>query len=191
MGNPAPVYAGFELPTATVYRSKDLAGWTLTAGAARLAQDAYSPEHKQNAAVIRELAADNNHSIVLTSSITGLASTTKEYSVSIARGTGTRHAVIEIGKNGGNYAAMKYAINLATGAIARTTGDDGTAQVHQSATATLDPDGFWRVVIRIAYDATMPNNPFLFVRMASDAAGTTSYVGDDTSTLKLWGFDVK
>ncbi|MBO0142244.1 hypothetical protein JZX87_13840 [Agrobacterium sp. Ap1] len=185
------VYVGYDLSAATAYRSKSFSGWSLSAGAARAAQDVYSPEHKLTAAVIRELAANNDHSIVLTSSITGLASTTKEYSVSIARGTGSRHAVIEIGKNGGNYAAMKYAINLATGATARTTGDDGTAQVHQSATATLDPDGFWRVIIRITYDATMPNNPFLFVRMASDAAGTTSYVGDDTSSLKLWGFDVK
>lgn len=191
VGNPAPVYAGFELPTATVYRSKDLAGWTLTAGAARLAQDAYSPEHKLNAAVIRELAADNNHSIVLTSSITGLASTTKEYSVSIARGVGNRHAVVEIGKNGGNYYAMKYAVNLSTGAITAAP-NEGTVQVTQIAVATLDPDGFWRVVIRITYDATMPNNPYLFVRMVdSPTEVNPNYVGDNTSTLKIWGFDVK
>lgn len=187
----SPFYPGYDLPAATVYRNKNLAGWILNAGAARAAQDAYSPEHKLNAAVIRELAADNNHSIVLTSSITGLASTTKEYSVSIARGVGSRHAVVEIGKNGGNYYAMKYAVNLSTGAITAAP-NEGTVQVTQSAVATLDPDGFWRVVIRITYDATMPNNPYLFVRMVdSPTEVNPNYVGDNTSTLKIWGFDVK
>lgn len=184
------VNAGVALASGAIYQNKSLTGWSLGAGTARTAQDVYSPEHKLTAAEIRELSTDPNHNIFITSSLT-LASTTKEYSVSIARGTGTRNAVIEIGKNGGNYAALKYSINLATGAVARTTGDDGTAQVHQSMTATQDADGFWRVVIRIAYDATMPANPFLFVRMANDTAGTTNYTGDNTSTLKIWGYDVR
>jgi len=86
---------------------------------------------------------------------------------------------------------MKYAVNLATGAITQNS-NDGTAQVTQSAVATLDPDGFWRVVIRITYDATMPNNPFLFIRMCDNPATlNNNYVGDDTSTIKVWGFDVK
>jgi hypothetical protein len=88
---------------------------------------------------------------------------------------------------------MKYAINLDTGAIYRMTGDDGTDMVHQSATAILDPDGFWRIASRIAHGAGMPNNPYLFVRMANVANtnNAANYVGDDTSTLKIWGFDVK
>ncbi|GGG17454.1 hypothetical protein GCM10010924_53210 [Rhizobium wenxiniae] len=77
---------------------------------ARTARDVYSPEHKLTAAEIRELSTDPNHHILLTSTLT-VASTTKEYSVSLARGTGTRNAVIEIGKNGCNYAALKYSVN--------------------------------------------------------------------------------
>ncbi|NSZ87590.1 hypothetical protein G6L97_26725 (plasmid) [Agrobacterium tumefaciens] len=83
---------------------------------------------------------------------------------------------------------MKYAIDLYTGAIFRMTGNDGTDMVHQSATATKDRDGFWRFVSRIAHRAGMPNNPYLFVRMANVAntTGAANYVADDTSTLKLW-----
>ena len=86
---------------------------------------------------------------------------------------------------------MKYAVNLSTGAITAAP-NEGTVQVTQSAVATLDPDGFWRVVIRITYDETMPNNPYLFVRMVdSPTEVNPNYVGDSTSTLKIWGFDVK
>jgi hypothetical protein len=58
-------------------------------------------------------------------------------------------------------------------------------------TVTQDAGGFWRMVVRIAYDATMPADPFLFVRMSNDTAGTTTYTGGNTSSLKIWGYDVR
>jgi hypothetical protein len=87
----------------------------LGAGTARTAQGVYSPEHKLKAAEIRELSTDPSHQILITSSIS-LAKHGKRLGQHRTRNR-DKECVVEISKNGGNYASMKYSINLATGPV--------------------------------------------------------------------------
>lgn len=180
------INVGFQYPAGALYQSLRFnAGWTGQQATLTLDQ-AYSPEHKRTAALVKEDAATNNHAIFSQQTV-ALASTTKKVTAFIKRSAGSRNAKIQIQQNGGSYQSSAAVINLSTGALIFKEDTAGTVSGY---TSVLTEDGFWKVEFSIAFGAGHPASSFFYVKMA-DAAGNDNYAGDNTSSIAVWGFDIR
>ncbi|MDB5616101.1 MAG: hypothetical protein JWQ24_339 [Tardiphaga sp.] len=180
------VDVGYRYPSGALYQSLGLSGWS-TQQSVLTANQAYSPEHKITASIIKEDAtAAAQHNAYVQQTI-ALASTTKKITAFVKRQVGSRNAQIQAQQNGGSYLSSRVWVNLGTGVVTLVEQSAGTVS---GMTSTLTADGFWKVEFNVAFSAGHPASSLLYVKLA-DATGSDTFNGDNTSSIAVWGFDIR
>lgn len=181
------INAGHQFSAGAVYQSLDLAAFSaVNASISRRA--IYSPEHKHSGLIIKEGTGSSNWAVLAVAPV-ALAEKTFVFTIFAKRVTGARNLFFQIQKNGENYADARIAVNLGNGAVNYATGEaDGTQTVVK--TAVTAGEDWYKVELTVAYIETMPANPYVFVKMC-DAAFADTYVGDGSSSIAVWGIDIR
>jgi len=131
-----------------------------------------------------EDTSENNTHRTSVPAISMTSGTYYTFSIFLKAGERTSAFIAMHTANGGNAFTTRpsFSVNLLTGAI---TG--ATATVTASSAVSF-PDGWWRVSISGLATLTTTNSPTVFMQNATNA---TSYTGDGTSGLFLWGGQVE
>jgi len=183
----ALVDAGFQYPSGALYQSLNLSGWSMQGAGATITNNAiYSPDHKMTAAIIKE-GTDAGINVLFQQTI-ALAGLTKKITCFVKRVNGTRNCHIAAQKNGGSYEFARVAVNLGTGAMFYADNAAGTVSGY---TSTLTTDGYWKIEFNVAFLGTHSASTFFSVRFADGAGSDNLGTGNNTSTLAVWGFDVR
>ena len=172
-------------PSGGIYDNATLnGGWISNAQQATLTDNSVtSPDCALNGATLVEDNTNNQHNTLdgVIFSVTVISHT---FSVYAKRGVGSRN--IEIGELTSGFSnIIEVIVNLAT-CSAGTPSGSGTLK---SATATLQANG-WCFITATATPLSTDTKMNLYIFMVSGAS-TISYAGDGTSSLNLWGVDLR
>lgn len=180
--------AGYRYAAGAAYQNLGLTGF---AGqqAAITSTAFYSPEHKLTATVIREDAtASSGHDVYLSSSL-ALASTTKTFTFFAKRVAGARNVEFRVQMAGGSYSDTRTLVNLGTGAVIYSTSGNSAATLGTVSVTAFDD--YYKVAMPVTFTSAMTSGQYLYFYLVSDASGTDTYTGDNTSSIAVWGLDVR
>lgn len=182
IGSPAILNAGFAYPSGALYQSLGLADSWGPAQVTPTFSGLYSPEHRITATVLKEDAtASAIHCLIKTPSF-AISGATRTFTVFVKRVSGSRNFRMQVQRTN-DYAGPSSFFNLGTGAVVYS--DGGATAV--AATAVED---WWKVTMTCAFAAGSNANPYVLLKM-TDSGNSDTYNGDNTSSVALWGLDVR
>lgn len=159
--------------TNAILNSQDLTAWTVSA-VFRSADQIVAPDGTLTADSIREDSTSNYHYVSRGSVLTaGVASVVSGWA---KQGVGTRNIII-----GGNNDAAGF--DPVTGALLFTYGTVTNTKV------VAYPNGWFRYIVYLPVSHTSANAHFMMI--SGTTAGSSNYVGDNTSLVYGWGFQAE
>lgn len=182
----APVDAGFQYAAGPIYQSLRLDDGWAGQQAALTDRVLYSPEHKLTAATIREDGAAGASHGAFKQLTMALAGTTKTFTFFVKRAAGARNLFFQIQRTD-TWGDARSVINLGTGTVIYNNAHAGFTVNNVTITGY---DDYLKVAMSVSFAAGVAANPYVFFKLA-DAAGTDGYNGDGTSSIAVWGLDVR
>lgn len=185
MGTPA-INAGFKYPSGAIYQSLTFAdSWNASNIKTFSSADAYSPEHRVNAGILAEDTSASDHQLFKQITAT-LAAGSYALTIFAKRKVGVRNFRPALVRSDFGASALA-AFNLGTGAPILTGNPSGPfTAISASASAV---DDYWKCVMNFTINATL-TNPYIQL-FTADATGNQGYAGDNSSSLNIWGLDVR
>jgi hypothetical protein len=174
-----------EQRTNLIRYSQDISTSTWTAGAfvTTNVNSGVSPDGMQNATAAMETTNNGAHTVA--QAVTVAANTSHAASIYL-KANGRDQAIVYFGMNGAPYTRIGVLVNLSTGLLVNS--DIGTPSSVTVRSLTPVGNGWYRLVIAgIAATATTSN--IFEVRFYNGT--TTSYVGDPTKGMFVWGGQVE
>lgn len=181
------VNSGFKYPTGALYQSLELSDSWGTQQAVQTVRTRYSPEHRLTASLLREDAQNAEHTLFKQPTLSYGAAVTRKISFRAKRVSGTRNVMLDL-YNSSFSGNARVIIDLGNGSVLQNSGFTGVWTTPTLDSITLDSDGYY--VIGASIPAISANdNPFIFLKMTSGSAN--NYQGDNTSSIALWGLDIR
>jgi len=181
----AAIPAGFQFGSGAAYQSLALAdSWSASDGTFT-PSNVYSPEHKLTAGTLVEAATTANHQVFKQPTLS-LAAGAHMITLFAKRGAGSRNLRIETYKSDFSTSGI-VSFNLGNGSVFFTGGTNALFTALSGAVTTVDD--FYKLVVSFTLSATL-TNPYIIFDLG-DATGVNGYAGDGTSSVVLWGLDVR
>lgn len=176
--------AGFQYPSGAIYQSLTFSdSWTLQQASITRAA-IYGPEHKFTGCIFQEDGSSAPHNLIKQLSIGVLASATRTFTFFTKRVVGSRNIAFQLLDNGFGSAFVSV-INLTDGTNQITF---QRADLTAASVNTTMFDDYYKVVVQLSFNAAWSTGPFLNFQMASGTS--TNYLGDNTSSNAVWGFNI-
>jgi hypothetical protein len=156
----------------------------LAFGSGSVVNNATAPDGTTTMDLIVESTATSSH--LVQQAVTITAGNPVAASVFVKRGAGTRDVRLQVI---GASAVMRFDVDLDTGVISAVASGSGATITEQPWAYQVAASCWWIGMAGTLAGGDTTANVQAYI--LTSAGGSTSYTGDGTSGLNLWGFDVK